>query len=363
MRVVIIGNGPGGVELANQLSGEHEVTIVEREEVLHYRKPMLSHYIAGLVEKEKLFPYSLEWYEKKGINLKLGVKAEVIDRARKVLITTEGEIPYDVLVIAAGARAREPTLEGKEFVHTLRTLQDAEKIKEQIEKYEDVLILGGGFIGLELAGNLAKAGYKVKLVHRRDSLLGLDEELTRIIMEKLECEGVGFYLNANALKADRDGVFTDKGYIKGKVKICAFGIVPNKEIAVRSGIHAGRGILIDDHFRTSAKDVYAIGDCAEYNGIICGTAKAAVGHARVLANILRGGEDRYDFEFRSTVFKFGDFPIGIIGKTKGEGKWLDERTKVFLEEGRIVGAVVIEDVRRAMMLEKKIKEGVSMDEL
>ncbi|MDK2854635.1 MAG: hypothetical protein PWQ92_1529 [Thermococcaceae archaeon] len=323
MRIVIIGNGSGGVELANQTSSEHEVTIVELENVLYYSKPMLSHYIAGFIDKKKLFPYSFDWYEKKGITLNLGVKAEVIDRARKKLITSDGEIPYDILVIATGARPREPIFEGKEFVQTLRTLQDAEKIKEQIEKYEDALILGGGFIGLELAGNLAKAGYKVKVVHRGDTLLGLDEELTKVIMEKLRNNGVEFYLNANVLKADENGVFTDN----------------------------------------SAEDVYAIGDCAEYSGVICGTAKAAMEHARVLANILKGREDRYDFEFRSTVFKFGDFPIGIIGKTKGEGKWLDDRTKVFLEEGKIVGAVVIEDIRRAMTLERKIKAGVSMDGL
>ncbi|ACS90946.1 MAG TPA: NAD(P)/FAD-dependent oxidoreductase [Thermococcaceae archaeon] len=363
MRIVIVGNGPGGVELANQLSGEHKVTIVERENVLHYSKPMLSHYIAGFVEKEKLFPYSFSWYEKKGIDLNLGVKAEVIDRARKRLITSDGEIPYDVLVIATGARPRGPTFEGKEFVQTLRTLQDAERIKEQIEKYKDALILGGGFIGLELVANLAKAGYRVRLVHRGSNLLGLDEELTKAIMEKLEGYGVEFYLDANTLKADENGIFTDKGYVEGKVKICAFGVIPNKEIAVKGGIHAGRGILIDDHFRTSAKDVYAIGDCAEYNGIIGGTAKAAMEHARVLANILRGKEDSYDFEFRSTVFKFGDIPVALIGKTKGEGKWFDEKTKIFLEGEKVIGAVVIEDVRKAMMLEKKAKAGVSIDEL
>ncbi|USS41792.1 FAD-dependent oxidoreductase [Thermococcus aggregans] len=363
MRTVIIGNGPGGVELANQLSGEHEVTIIERENVPHYSKPMLSRYIAGFVEKEKLFPYSLDWYENKGIVLNLGIKAKVIDRARKRLITSDDEIPYDVLIIATGARPREPTFEGKEFVQTLRTLQDAERIKEQIEKYGDALILGGGFIGLELAGNLAKAGHRVRLVHRGSNLLGLDEELTRVIIEKLECDGVEFYLNANALKADENGVFTDRGYVEGEVKVCALGVIPNNEIAVKSGIHTGRGILIDDHFRTSAENVYAIGDCAEYNGIIGGTAKAAMEHARVLANNLRGKEDRYDFEFCSTVFKFGDFPIALIGKTKGKGEWLDEKTRVFLEGEKVVGVVVIGDVRKAMMLERKIKAEVRINEL
>ncbi len=172
-----------------------------------------------------------------------------------------------------------------------------------------------------------------------------------------------FYLNANVLKGDREGVFTGRGYIEGRVKICAVGIIPNKELALRSGIHTGRGILIDDRFRTSARDVYAVGDCAEYNGIICGTAKDAMGHARVLANLIRGEEDRYAFESRSTVFKFGDFPIAIIGETKGDGNWLDNKTKVFLREGKVVGAVIIKDVKKALELERKIKSRVSIDEL
>jgi len=363
MRLLIVGNGPGGVELAKQLSDEYEVTIIEQEDLPYYIKPMLSHYIAGTVKKEKLFPYSLEWYENKGIELRLETKAEVIDRARKKLITSAGELPYDLLVIATGARPREPMIEGKENLMPLRTLRDAEKIKQLVENKGDVLIVGGGFIGLELAGNLSKAGYRVKLVHRGGNLLGLDNELTELIIEELASKGVEFYLNANVLKADREGVFTEKGYIEGRVKIRAIGIIPNKELALKSGIHAGRGILIDDRFRTSARDVYAIGDCAEYNGIICGTAKGAMGHARVLANLIRGEEDRYAFEFRSTIFKFGDFPIAIIGETKGDGNWLDNKTKVFLREGKVVGAVIIKDVKKALELERKIKSRVSIDEL
>ncbi|WP_367884287.1 NAD(P)/FAD-dependent oxidoreductase [Thermococcus sp. JCM 11816] len=221
------------------------------------------------------------------------------------------------------------------------------------------MIIGGGFIGLELAGNLAKAGYGVKLIHRRDTFLGLDEELSSLIREKLEESGVEFHLGAELLKADENGLLTTRGgYVEGKVKICAIGIIPNVEIARRSGIHTGRGILIDDHFRTSAKDVYAIGDCAEYSGIICGTAKAAAGHAKVLANLLRGGkEDRYPFELRSSVFKFGDLPIAIIGKTRGgEGEWLDEHTKAFFQDGKLVGAVVIGDIRKAFSIEKELKK-------
>lgn len=349
------------MELARRLSGEFEVAIVDRENLPHYSKPMLSHYIAGLLPEEKLFPYSLEWYAGKGVDLHLGTEAKVVDRARKVLVTSEGEIPYDVLVLATGANAREPTAPGREHILTLRTLSDARRIRKRLEEEGEITILGGGFIALELAGNIAKAGYTVRLVHRKRTLLGLDEELSERIQEKLEKAGVEFHLEANVLSADEEGLNTDRGYIPGRLKVCAYGIVPNRELAVRSGIHAGRGILIDDRFRTSAKDVYAIGDCAEHSGVIQGTAKAAAEQARVLANLLIGKEARYDFNFRSTVFKFADLNIALIGRTRGEGRWLDGETKVFYEGGKPVGAVVLGNVRKAFGLEKAIREGLPID--
>ncbi|ASA77662.1 NAD(P)/FAD-dependent oxidoreductase [Thermococcus sp. 5-4] len=361
MKVVIVGNGPGGVELARRLAGEFDVTLVEKESIPHYSKPMLSHYIAGFIPEEKLFPYSRQWYEEKGINLLLGTEAKLIDRLRRVLVTSDGEVSYDALVIATGARAREPSIPGREHVLTLRTLNDAKLIKGRLEEEGEITIPGGGFIALELAGDLAMAGHRVRLVHRGRTILGLDEELSGIIMERLEGAGVEFHLDTNALGADEEGLKTDKGYIRGRLKVCAFGIVPNKELAMRSGIHAGRGILIDDRFRTSARDVYAIGDCAEHGGVVGGTAKVAVGQAKVLSNLLRGVEDRYDFSFRSAFFKFADFSVAVIGKTKGSGSWLSEDTKVFHEEGRPVGAVVLGNAKKAFRLEKAIKEGLPID--
>ncbi|AIF69085.1 hypothetical protein PAP_03325 [Palaeococcus pacificus DY20341] len=362
MKILVIGNGPAGFTLAKELSKDFDVTIIEKENSLYYNKPMLSHYIAGFVGEMALFRYSHEWYDKYGIELNLGVEAERIDETRKKLVTTNGEFEYDALVLATGARAREPEVEGKEHLMTLRTFEDAKRIKESLESEDEPVIIGGGFIGLELASNLAKAGFKPRVVHRRATFLGLDEELSGILKEKLENAGVSFLLNANLMKADEKGILTDKGYIKSKTKICAIGIVPNKEIAEKSGIKTNRGVLIDERFQTSAGDVYAIGDCAEYEGIICGTAKTSMEHARTLANILRGKEALYDFNFRSIVFKFGDLPITIIGRVKNESRWVDENIKVFLENNMVVGAVVLEDLKEAMRLEKLIKNGLSLKE-
>lgn len=155
MRVVIVGDGPAGTELAKRLAENHEVTIVEKENLPHYTKPMMSHYIAGDMAKEQIFPYPLEWYEKKAIKLLLNVEAKGIEPKDRILHTSAGPIEFDVLILATGARPRRISIAGEEYLLTLRTWEDAEKLKERLEKEKDLLIIGGGFIGLELAGNLA----------------------------------------------------------------------------------------------------------------------------------------------------------------------------------------------------------------
>lgn len=114
VKVLIVGNGPGGVELAKQLSEDHEVTIVEKETVPYYTKPMLSHYVAGDVKEENLFPYSLDWYRKKGIELLLGTTAKKIDTKKKTLETDRGTLEYDILVLATGAGPRKLQIPGSE---------------------------------------------------------------------------------------------------------------------------------------------------------------------------------------------------------------------------------------------------------
>ncbi|PLV57044.1 pyridine nucleotide-disulfide oxidoreductase [Thermotoga sp. SG1] len=355
MKVLIVGNGPGGVELAKQLSEDHEITIVEKETVPYYTKPMLSHYVAGDVKEENLFPYSLDWYRKKGINLLLGTTAKRIDTERKILETDKEILEYDTLVLATGAGPRKIQIPGSERMFTLRTIEDAKKLKEAIEKEGELVIIGGGFIGLELAGNLSKKGFKVKVVEKTNSLMGLDEDLTERIKSELEKYGVEFYLGRDVERIENDILVTDKEEIPAKVVLCSIGIVPEVSLAKESGIDVNKGILVDRMFKTSKPDVYAIGDCAEHDGIICGTAKAAMAHAKVLANNLRGIPDEYDFQFRSSYFKFGDFPIAVLGSLTKDGNWLDNETKAFYRDGKIVGVVVFEDMKKAREWEERLR--------
>jgi nitrite reductase (NADH) large subunit len=355
VKVVIVGNGPGGVELAKQLSEEHEVTIVERETVPYYTKPMLSHYVAGLAEEKSLFPYPIDWYEKKGIKLLLGTTAKRIDAEKKILETDRGTLEYDVLVLATGAKPRALKIPGWERMYTLRTIKDAKRLKEAVEREKDLLIIGGGFIGLEIAGNLSKRGIKVKVVEKMTRLMGLDEELTERIKKELEKHKVEFYLGRDVERIENDVLVTDKEEIPARVILCSIGIVPEVSLAKESGLDVNKGILVDKTFRTSKPDIYAIGDCAEHEGIICGTAKAAMAHAKVLANTLKGIPDEYDFHFRSSYFKFGDFPIAIVGELTDRGEWIDSETKSFYRDEKIVGVVVLSDVRKAREWEERLR--------
>lgn len=355
VKVLIVGNGPGGVELAKQLSEDHEVTIVEKETVPYYTKPMLSHYVAGDVKEENLFPYSLDWYRKKGIELLLGTTAKKIDTKKKTLETDRGTLEYDILVLATGAGPRKLQIPGSEKMLTLRTMDDAKKLKEAIEKERELVIIGGGFIGLELAGNLSKKGFKVRVVEKTTSLMGLDGDLTERIKSELEKYGVEFYLGRDVERIENDVLVTDKEEIPSKVILCSIGIVPETTLAEESGLAVNRGVLVDKTFKTSEPNVYAIGDCAEHNGIICGTAKAAMAHAKVLANNLRGIPDEYDFQFRSSYFKFGDFPIAVLGTLTKDGNWLDSETKAFYRDGKIVGVVVFEDMKKARDWEERLR--------
>jgi len=355
VKVVIVGNGPGGVELAKQLSEEHEVTIVERETVPYYTKPMLSHYVAGLAEEKSLFPYPIDWYEKKGIKLLLGTTAKRIDAEKKVLETDRGNFEYDVLVLATGAKPRALKIPGWERMYTLRTIEDAKRLKEAVEREKDLLIIGGGFIGLEIAGNLSKRGIKLRVVEKMTRLMGLDEELTERIKGELEKHGVEFYLGRDVERIENDVLVTDKEEIPARVILCSIGIVPEVSLAKESGLDVNKGILVDKTFRTSKPDIYAIGDCAEHEGIICGTAKAAMAHAKVLANTLKGIPDEYDFHFRSSYFKFGDFPIAIVGELTDKGEWIDSETKSFYRDEKIVGAVVLSDVKKAREWEERLR--------
>ncbi|MGD2081060.1 MAG: FAD-dependent oxidoreductase, partial [Nitrospirota bacterium] len=170
MRYLIVGNGPAGTTAAEHIRANDPrggITVVTEERLPFYSRIRLVDYLAGEAAEEELVLKAPRWYEENGIALSLGTRAASLDTARKALSTSSGEpYAYDKLLLATGGRSFVPPIEGagKKGVFTLKTIEDARALREYSRDAEDVAIIGGGVLGLEIGNALLKAGMKVSVV-------------------------------------------------------------------------------------------------------------------------------------------------------------------------------------------------------
>jgi nitrite reductase (NADH) large subunit len=225
-------------------------------------------------------------------------------------------------------------------------------------------VVGGGLLGLEAAYGLAKAGAPVTLIHLMDRLMErqLDAPAADLLKTLVERKGIKVLLNANTARlngaARVDGVeLTDGRRIDADAVIFAAGIRPNVALARDAGIAVGRGIVVDDHLRTAAPEIFALGECAEHRGVCYGLVEPAYEQARVLAQHLAGKAAAYGGSVVATnlkvsgvsVFSAGDF-VGAEGSETillsdvGRGTY----KKLVISEGRLTGAVLVGDVESAL---------------
>lgn len=263
--IVIIGAGECGVRAAFELRGkgyEGLVTLISAEAALPYERPPLS--------KDRLLESKLirsqEAYTDKSIDLRLGEQVEVIDTNSKTVSLTGGEIlGYDKLLIATGARPR--VFPGMENCLTLRTMDDARTILSRFEPGKRVGIIGGGFIGLELAATARQAGADVMVLEAAPRLMGraVPEAIAEVVHGRHLSEGVDLRTGAQVASADtRSITLKDGTKIHFDLVIAGTGALPNTALAEAAGLEVDNGIRVDACFRTSANDVFAAGDCCNF---------------------------------------------------------------------------------------------------
>ncbi len=313
-RVVIVGSGQAGVETAaalRQRGFSGSVIVVGEEPDLPYQRPPLSKEFLKSVEDSSLPLRGEAFYAASGIELKLGAVAERIDRARRELVLTSGErLPYDHLVLATGARNRLPPVQGLDpaRVLELRTLAHARALTARLPALRHVAIIGGGFIGLEVAALLRQRDIAVDVLEAADRLMGrvlspamsaafraFHEEMgTRLRLGTLATDitprGEGFALGLS------DGATLDTDAV-----VVAAGVVPNVELAVEAGLAVDNGVAVDALLLTSDPDISAIGDCAShpnpYGGdgpIRLESVQNAVDQGKCVAARLTGNAQPYD---------------------------------------------------------------------
>jgi ferredoxin-nitrate reductase len=365
-RVVIIGAGAGAfgfVKSYRELNQEDEIVIFSKENHPFYNRMMLPDYISGEQTWQQLVKMTDE--EEPGYNIRLlrGVSVEKVDRENKFVIDSRGiKTTYDKLIMATGSRAsvpkNVPSLPG---IFTMRSRNDADNFKQHISRNAHVVIVGGGLLGLEMAASLRETGVRITIVHRVSRFLSrqLDTLGSQLLQEEMIDQGCDIFYNDEIQLFYGRSKLTGVGLRSGRkincdAMILAIGTTPNLELARDCGLTCKRGVIVNERLQTNDPDVYAIGEIAEFDGMMFGVTAAAEQQAHVVARYLSGDiAAYYQGSLLMNIIKIHGFDLCSIGITESPDNSYEEIVfidkakryykKCIIHKDKLVGTILIGD--------------------
>ena len=276
---VVIGGGHAAgraIEAMREAGYTGLITLIGSEHELPYERPALSKELL-INEKSNEFTFinDSNWYAEQNVELVLGTTAEELDPNNKVIKCTDGRIfTYEKLLIATGARVRRLNIPGTEHpsIHYLRTLNDAKLLSSQLTKDKKLVVIGGGFIGLEVAASASLRGAAVSIIESGERLMGraVPPLISQYMASRHQSEGVHLYFNATPLKIDiyensfNQVVLNDGSIIDADLVVIGIGVEPETSLAINAGLAVDNGILTDSFCNTSDSAIYAAGDCTNH---------------------------------------------------------------------------------------------------
>jgi len=384
MHVVIVGSGVTGVTAARTIrerDPKARVSVYTDENHLYYPRPRLYEILSGEAKPQEIYMFSEEWYEKRGIEVHLNKKVLGIETAKKeLLLENRSRVKYDKLLLANGAHPLIPPMKGveKTGVFTLRSMKDALTIKEYAKKTRKAIIIGGGLLGLEFAASLRKLGQQVEVVEVFPRLLPrqLDEDGAAILKDQIETRGMNIVLGVKTeeiLGEKRvSGILLNNGKeLSGNLLLISAGVRSNTDLAVEAGIKVDKGVVIDEYLQTSVDDVYAAGDVAEFKGRVYGIIPAAMEQAEIAAVNMLGKERQvYKGTIPSNTLKIVGIDLTSMGLVNPEGPQYEEirkidkekgvYKKIVLEQGKIVGAIILGDIKGVTSIKKLMDQEIDV---
>ena len=337
--LVVIGGSHAGHQIAiaaRNAGYDKPVTILSDEDTAPYQRPPLSKaYLLGKADVDGLLFRPVAYYESQGIDLRLGVTATAIDRAEKTVTTAQDDvIRYDTLALATGARVRTIPIPGADLpgVHYIRTLKDIDSVSAALDGVETVVVVGGGFIGLEAAAALRVLGKKVIVVEALDRLMarGVGETVSTFFADHHRSQGVDLRLatGIQALTGDTQvtgAVLSDGSEVQAEMAIIGIGVLPNEELAAAAGLDCDNGVLVDEYGATSDPSIFAAGDCTRFTHPFTGdpvrleSVQNASDQARTVGGAIVGQAKPYDAApwFWSDQF---DLKLQMVGLTQGHDR-------------------------------------------
>jgi nitrite reductase (NADH) large subunit len=366
--LVVVGTGMAGARFVEEVQmrapGKFSVRMFGAEPHGTYNRILLSGFLGGFQDPEKLWLNPLPWYEERGILVHSGVRAEVLDRRRRVVVGGGGKVeePYDLLVLATGSRPFVPPMEGtrQQGVFVFRTIDDCEMIGAYAQNCDRAVVIGGGLLGLEAARGLLAHGLEVTVVEVAPHLMiqQLDPAGGELLKRKLEAMGVRILLNAATTHLLGDGRvtglrFKDGTTLETDMVVISCGIRPNVDEARAAGLAVDRAIVVDDQLRTSDQLVFAVGECAQHRGKVYGLVDPLYEQARVLADVLTGikPEATYQGSRLATTLKVMGVELTSMGDVNAVGPDCEivshtdpgqgTYKKLVLRDRKLAGAVLL----------------------
>ena len=385
-RLVIIGAGMASGRALEHIfedaPGRFDVTLFGAEPRGNYNRLMLSPVLAGEKDYEQIITHDTAWYQEQGVHTRFGETVTAIDRQRKVVISKNGETPYDKLIIATGSAPFIIPLPGKDLpgVMAFRDLDDVNRMVEVSRRPGSrAVVIGGGLLGLEAAAALRARGMDVVVLHLMGHVMErqLDPAAGYLLQRDLEARGIKVHCKAQTkaiLGEDRvEAVALEDGTVYGAdIVVMAVGIRPEVRIATDAGLHVERGIVVNDQMVTSDPDILALGECVEHEKIVYGLVAPLYDQAKVLTKTLA----KVDAAFRPvqtatqlkvtgvSVYSAGDFAdaedreeIVLRDATSGVYK------RLVLKQDKVIGAVLYGETGDGPWFFDMVRKGTDIREM
>lgn len=381
-KIVIIGNSAaaiGCVEGVRSVDKNSEIVLIASEKHHTYSRPLISYLLYGKTDEQRMKYRPDSFYSDNMVDTMLGKTAVSVDPKGHTVKLESGEvISYDKLMVATGSSPFVPPMKGLDKVEkkfTFMTLDDAHALDEAISAESRVLVIGAGLIGLKCVEGIADKVKEIAVVDMADRILPsvLDAEGAELVQKSIEKHGVKFYLNDSAAELEPNKAKLKSGAeVEFDVLVVAVGVRPNIALLKDAGAECGRAIKTDNKCQTSLKDIYAGGDCTESYDITIGAERvlALLPNAYMQGNTagvnMAGGEQLYENAIPMNAM--GMFGYHMITAGSYDGNVYTEKEgenykKLFYKDNRLMGYIMIGDIKRAGIYTALIKNQTPLDSI
>lgn len=386
-KIVIVGAGHAAGQLVaslKQLKFDGQITLIGDEPTHPYQRPPLSKkFLCGDMPAERLFVKPEKFYDDPKIELRLATRVSAIDRDKKLVETETGEqFSYDTLILALGSRVRRLKLDGHDLdgVHYLRNIEDAYRIRRDIVDHKKAVVIGAGYIGLEVAAMINQLGLNVTVIEMADRVMSrvVSAEISDFYQIEHVNQGVTFHLSTGVTGFRGDGRIEAVELANGELipadfVVVGVGVIPNTELAFDAGLKVTDGIVVDDRCQTSDADIYAVGDCTVHPNSIYGrqlrleSVHNALEQAKTAVANICGSEnhysqvpwfwsDQYDLKLQIAGLSSGYDDIVIRGNPSNRSF-----ACMYLKDGKLIATDAVNSAKDFVQSKSLIAAATTID--